>query len=251
MRDNVRDYYQLRFAGGKMFDEEEIMKDLSPLLRQRILEWNAKEMLTTVPLLKDAPPSFTSTVAARIAPHVSFENDTVFSEGHTADAMYFIYSGKIKIQVGQFRMSETGDGNMTEVPETLVTIGPGCYFGEVPLLVSHQPKRSGTAIAAEVCNLYVLEAEDLKDLMHDFPSIANYMTKVAATRLSRSINFKVKDGAPPLDMLRAPPVLADMTIDEEDLKTEYFQAKLTRSMQRAAANGGPVENPARRRSTMH
>ena len=68
-----------------MFDEEEIMKDLSPLLRQRILEFNSKEMLTQVPLLKSSPQAFTSAVAARIAPHVSFENDIVFEEGHSAD----------------------------------------------------------------------------------------------------------------------------------------------------------------------
>ena len=85
--------------------------------------------------------------------------------------------------------------------------------------------------------------------MHDFPAISHYMTKVAATRLSRSLNFKVKNGAPALDILRAPPIMPDMTIDEEDLKTEYFQAKLTRSMQRAAAGTNPSDQAAQRRAS--
>ena len=37
LRYSVRDYYQIRFAAGKMFDEHEIMSDLSPSLREQVL----------------------------------------------------------------------------------------------------------------------------------------------------------------------------------------------------------------------
>ena len=59
--------------------------------------------------------------------------------------------------------------------EVLVTIAAGCYFGEVPMLVNHQEKRSATAQAAEVCNLYALSGPDLKDLIKDFPQTKAYV----------------------------------------------------------------------------
>ena len=153
--------------------------------------------------------------------------------------MYFIYSGKVKILIKQFREAEDGTGEI-ETNQVLVTIAAGCYFGEVPLLVNHQEKRSATAQAAEVCNLYALSGPDLKELIKDYPQTKAYMTTVAAKRLCRATNFKFKDGGPEAHRLRAPPLLDDMKVDEEDLKTDFFKDRLARHGERKRENAAGV-----------
>ena len=87
LRVHVWDFYRMHFRGGKLFDEQVIMKDLAPSLRQQILEWNAKDMLTKVPVISFAQLGFSSNVASLIVPQVAFKDDVVFREGSIADKM--------------------------------------------------------------------------------------------------------------------------------------------------------------------
>ena len=48
LRDQIRDYYSLQFKDRQIFDEEGIMKEMSPLLRQKILSWNDREIFKKV-----------------------------------------------------------------------------------------------------------------------------------------------------------------------------------------------------------
>ena len=87
LRDHVWNFYQMQFKGGKLFDEQAILKDLTPSLRQRVLEWAAKDVLAKVPIIISAPRGFSSSAAASIVPQFVFRNDMVFREGSIAAKM--------------------------------------------------------------------------------------------------------------------------------------------------------------------
>ena len=148
---------------------------------------------------------------------------------------YFIYNGLVRISVEDPGRSDHADpkGANTERGRLLVTLGEGCYFGDVPLLVPHQHTRSGTARAMEVSSLYVLSKSHLQDLLSAFPSTAKYMVQIAARRLARTINFKIQEFGGTKD--KTLPMLPEMELDEEDLKTSFFQNRVLRHIRTKTA----------------
>ena len=87
LKNQVRDYYRMRFQGGKLFEEHVIMKDLTPSLRQQVLEWNAKDMLTKVPAIVAARHGFARNVASVIVSQVAFNDELIYRQGAIASHM--------------------------------------------------------------------------------------------------------------------------------------------------------------------
>ena len=190
LRDDVRDYYQLRFADGKMFDEEVIMSDLSPLRRQRILKHNAGDLYIKVPLLLRAASinkSFVQDVAGHVESVLAFEGDVIFTQGKIGDAMFFINTGTIEIQIkrdgsagkNQAAVSKEKDKDKDEAKDgkddagkdskvkgdVKFELGEGCYFGETSCVMAHAPRRTGTAMCTQVANMYSLKKEKLLEVL--------------------------------------------------------------------------------------
>ena len=44
LRERVRDFYNVRFSEGELFNENEILKEISPTLRQAIMRENSKSV---------------------------------------------------------------------------------------------------------------------------------------------------------------------------------------------------------------
>jgi uncharacterized protein (UPF0261 family) len=57
-----------------MYDENEIMRELTPALRREILHHNSLVLIEEVPLLCNAP-EFAKAVAAHFVPWVNFKDD--------------------------------------------------------------------------------------------------------------------------------------------------------------------------------
>ena len=97
IRDKVRDYYRLRFSEGKMYHEADILKELSPGLREDILRFNSKELFKKVPLLGSSPHAFGAKLASALLPSVHFKDECIFFEDSRGDTMYFIYTGVVEV----------------------------------------------------------------------------------------------------------------------------------------------------------
>jgi len=173
LRDKVRDFYQLQFAEGKMFDEKKILEELGPSLRRDVLSYNIRDLFTHVPILKNSPAECVNQLAEVLQPMVSFAEDKIIVEGTSSMDMYFIYSGQCAIS----------SKHQFDVKEPLITISTGCYFGDVA--VFHQVKRSATVTATSVSILYVVSREDMIQRIQDHPLILEYMTEIARRRLRR------------------------------------------------------------------
>jgi CRP/FNR family cyclic AMP-dependent transcriptional regulator len=100
---------------------------------------------------------------------------TVFSQGDSADAVFFLLRGKVKIVV----VSQGGK-------EAIVaTLGAGEFFGEACL--ADQPSRMATAISVGLCTLARVEKPEMARILRDDRGLANVFE---AHLLSRIIRYE-------------------------------------------------------------
>jgi len=205
LREKVKDYYHLNHTDGKLFDEEEILSSVTPLLRREIVEHNNREVVVKVPLLQVNDDYqnqyFASEVAGIINPVISFPDEVILRENTTGNDMFFISSGVVEIYV------EAADHI------TYVAIGDGCYCGEVSMILNC--KRTASARTKTQCMLYRAEARDMMLVLDDFPDKKEYMESVAKSRQKRIINYLSEDSS-------EADLAAEDKDDREDCKTELF-----------------------------
>jgi voltage-gated potassium channel len=95
--------------------------------------------------------------------------EIVVREGDAAHSMYFIASGEVEI--------------VLKSKKSPLRLGVGQFFGEVAVL--RRGRRSATVTAISRTNLLVLDAHDLRALMHRDPRIAERIHDVVEKRVGR------------------------------------------------------------------
>ena len=96
----------------------------------------------------------------------------VFSQGDPAADVFYVQLGSIKLSV----LSRTGK-------EAVVAIlGPGDFFGEGCL--ASQPRRMATASALSASTVLVIEKNQMQDMIHDEPALAErFLTHMLARNI--------------------------------------------------------------------
>mmetsp|Transcript_42414 Transcript_42414/g.113166 ORF Transcript_42414/g.113166 Transcript_42414/m.113166 type:complete len:751 (-) Transcript_42414:49-2301(-) len=220
IREKVRSFFKIKFGatGGKLYDEAEILSELTPNLREEIIYYNQRELFQLVPLFKRGPSSFSHKLAPRLKGRVHFAAEFIFEEESHGDEIFFISSGICEI--------------ISCYSETVVKlIADGYYFGDVGCLM--QCPRTAGVRAKVSTTLYSLSREDLDCVLDDHPHMHKYMILIAQRRRLRLAFLNPENGMTTLN--------AESMRDDEDSRTEYF-AKV-QSMQ---AQEALVENEATR-----
>jgi CRP-like cAMP-binding protein len=99
------------------------------------------------------------------------EGVPVFAQGDTADALYLVVSGAVRVMM---TFPEA------DVPVEVATLGPGRVFGELGLLDGSP--RAATVAAADDCHLLRLDAESFAELRAAHPELEHLLRSVAANR---------------------------------------------------------------------
>ncbi|MEK8129731.1 cyclic nucleotide-binding domain-containing protein [Paenibacillus filicis] len=98
------------------------------------------------------------------------QGEVIFREGDPARHMYVVREGIVEIWL-----------ELEEKRIPAARLGPGDFFGEMSLLEALP--RSGTAIAAEACTLFLLEEEAFHQQMalstRQMTELADRLTKIA------------------------------------------------------------------------
>ncbi len=101
------------------------------------------------------------------------ENQTVYSQGDSADSVFYIAKGKVKVTV----ISKLGK-------EAVVAIrGPDEFCGEGAL--TGTPLRLATTTTMTACEIIRLETETLARLLHENQQFADYFLAHLLTRTAR------------------------------------------------------------------
>ncbi|XP_031571692.1 potassium/sodium hyperpolarization-activated cyclic nucleotide-gated channel 2-like [Actinia tenebrosa] len=167
LREKFTKYYEHRFQ-GKMFDEEKILHEISRPLRQKVINYNCRNLVRSVPFFVDADADFVSAIITNLKFEVYLEGDEIIREGELGTEMYFLKEGIVDVFVGKNKVNELTDGS---------------YFGEISVLTN--AKRTASVVAQTVCDVFVLHAEDFRDVVDEFPEMRTIMEIVAEERLNK------------------------------------------------------------------
>ncbi len=183
---------------GQMFSDAvitpEVYKNLEATLevKQRELDVTPRldlglepiNLVGKVPLFKDLDMRRLEAIAALLKPRLVIPGETVVARGDDGDAMYFISSGSLTVELE---------------PEA-VQLGSGDFFGELAL-VTNQP-RTADVRAAGFCELLMLSTTDFQTLLEANPETMQIVEEVAherlgqdAVRLSKAEHDDVDEGA--------------------------------------------------------
>ncbi|KAJ8005071.1 hypothetical protein DPEC_G00142850 [Dallia pectoralis] len=167
VRQRIHEYYEHRFQ-GKMFDEENILGELSEPLKEAIVSFNCRSLVAHMPLFANADPNFVTTVLTKLRFEVFQPNDFIIREGTVGRKMYFIQHGRVSILARGNKETKLSDGS---------------YFGEICLLT--RGRRTASVRADTYCRLYSLSVDSFNEVLEEHPMMRRAFETVAVDRLDR------------------------------------------------------------------
>ena len=130
--------------------------------REFVVTWRT---VANVPLFKTLDAIRIADIAQLLKAQVVPARQVVVRRGEVADAMFFIMTGEVEVDV---------------LPDP-VRLGEGQYFGEIALL--KDSVRTATVITVNECTLLSLDARDFRKLMERHPDLKAAIETVAEGRL--------------------------------------------------------------------
>ncbi|XP_056335949.1 potassium/sodium hyperpolarization-activated cyclic nucleotide-gated channel 1 [Danio aesculapii] len=170
MRQRIHDYYEHRFQ-GKMFDEENILEELSDPLKEEIVNYNCRGLVANMPLFANADPHFVTVLLSKLRFEVFQPGDVIIREGTLGRKMYFIQHGCVSVITSDNKEKKLNDG---------------CYFGEICLLT--RGRRTASVRADTYCRLYSLSVDSFNEVLEENPLMRRAFENVAVNRLGRESN---------------------------------------------------------------
>lgn len=128
-----------------------------------VVSWR---MVANVPLFKKLDAMRVSDIVSVLKSKNIPAHHAIVRRGEQANAMYFILSGDVSI----------------DLPSGPKRLGPGDFFGEIALL--RHSKRTATVVSDTECSLLVLGLDDFERLMDEIPELAEQLHKVMKQRLA-------------------------------------------------------------------
>ncbi|KAM6910616.1 uncharacterized protein FYW49_012559 [Xenentodon cancila] len=167
MRQKIHEYYEHRFQ-GKMFDEENILGELSEPLKEEIVSFNCRSLVANMPLFANADPNFVTAVLTKLRFEVFQPSDFIIREGTVGRKMYFIQHGRVSVLTRGNKETKLSDGS---------------YFGEICLLT--RGRRTASVRADTYCRLYSLSVDSFNEVLEEHPMMRRAFETVAVDRLDR------------------------------------------------------------------
>ncbi|XP_075050361.1 uncharacterized protein LOC142125089 [Mixophyes fleayi] len=166
-RQRIHEYYEHRYQ-GKMFDEENILGELSEPLKEEIVNFNCRNLVANMPLFANADPNFVTAMLTKLRFEVFQPTDYIIREGTVGKKMYFIQHGVVSILTRGSKETKLSDGS---------------YFGEICLLT--RGRRTASVRADTYCRLYSLSVDNFNEVLEEYPMMRRAFESVAMDRLDR------------------------------------------------------------------
>jgi len=130
--------------------------------RDFVVTWHT---VAKVPLFASLDATRIAGIARLLKTQVVPEHQVVVRRGEPADAMFFIMSGEVEV----------------DVLPTPVRLGKGQYFGEIALI--KDVTRTATVTTLTECQLLALDVGDFRQLTAQHPDLREAIQRVAESRL--------------------------------------------------------------------
>jgi len=130
------------------------------------IELKREQLIARVPLFATLDTPRQHSIARLLRPRLALPGERIIAKGMRGDAMYFIASGAVEVQIGA----------------APVRLGSGDFFGEIAL-VTHLP-RTADVVALGYCHLLMLRQRDFERLLSATPDLRLRIDAVARERLA-------------------------------------------------------------------
>lgn len=148
--------------------------------------------IDTIPLFQRLTEEERQLVTTRLKRRQVTPNELIVSEGQTANTMFIITSGWVKL--------ESGMANQTI---TLANLGAGSLIGEVDMLQRRSYSMTARAAGSSDTQLLTLSRTDLEDLINERPSIGLKFSANMGMRIAFLENYLVQQRLRHIDLLSA------------------------------------------------
>jgi len=135
---------------------------------------HAPKLLAGIELFSELTDDELSEVSALAQTRTVARDTTIFNEGDTADAIFVVVNGRVKI------VTTSTDGK-----EFILTVlGAGQVFGEMALI--EEATRSASVVTITDVELLVISRKDFDHLLHTSPGISRKLMAILSRRLRRA-----------------------------------------------------------------
>merc|ERR1719186_123732 len=191
LRYRMNDYYENRFQ-GKMFDEDKILSELNPVLREELVNHNCCELIESVPFFKNADADFLARIISVLKYEVYLNGDCIIKQGDIGNRMYFIARGQVLIRnttdTEKQANQRTSHGSSLGNQSVEQRLADGCYFGEICLLAENIRRVASVFADSSLVNAYALNRDDFENVLIGHPEMREHIQQVAAARLEAIYN---------------------------------------------------------------
>ncbi|HZK19428.1 MAG TPA: cyclic nucleotide-binding domain-containing protein [Treponemataceae bacterium] len=165
LQHKVRDYYSYLWEKQKGVDVTSALEDIPNGLAQEIRMFLNRDMLSKVPIFKEANDLFLRESVRLMKPQIFLPGEYIIRQGEFADCMYFLTSGDVRIVI-----------NDAEVAR----LGPGSPFGETALITNQF--RNASVISESYGTGYRLIKADFDILRSKYPEFDRQVEKISQLR---------------------------------------------------------------------
>jgi CPA1 family monovalent cation:H+ antiporter len=130
------------------------------------MELNREQLIARVPLFAALDDARRKAIARLLRPRLALPGERIIAKGARGDAMYFIASGAVEVQLGG----------------TPIRLGSGDFFGEIALVTSLP--RTADVVALGYCHLLALRQRDFDRLLAGNAELRARIDTVARERLA-------------------------------------------------------------------
>jgi CPA1 family monovalent cation:H+ antiporter len=125
-------------------------------------------MVAKVPFFADLDRARIRQIVALLRPRLVLPGEKVINKGETGDAMYFVSTGALEVDIG----------------DSPIRLGSGDFFGEIALV--RDAPRNADVTALSYCQILMLNAREFRTLMESQPDLKATIDRVVAERLGDS-----------------------------------------------------------------
>lgn len=181
LQTKIRAFFQYRHLSGKWgFDENALLKEMSPTMRASVILYNNKDAIRRVPWFADGEPDFLFRICACLHTIYCAPGELLIREGEIGQEMYLLIKGQVEIfnQTGTFHtVIEAKDASEAK------------YFGEVSALFGD--RRLASVKAMSFLDVLSISKIDLDAVLEYFPALRHRIRSEGSRRRRRRIYVKV------------------------------------------------------------
>lgn len=170
LRRRIQAYHDYLWEQRLVIDEDAVLAQLPPSLRQDVALHLRRDLVEDVPLFQGASDAFLREIALQMHSFVALPGDVIVRAGQPGREMYVLSRGTVEVL--------DADGRV------LRELHDGDFFGEVALV--QDGERTATVRAVTVADLYVLDRAMYERVATAYPDVAAALADAARQRLGAS-----------------------------------------------------------------